>query len=109
MTLPRAYWRWSAEVQLARLPATMAPLAFTLLATAITGSYRLGGVLMAVFVVAELLGAVPAGRLLDRSGTARGLTLLDSPSARSPRRPGRDCPDRSCSCWARCPAPSRAG
>lgn len=76
MTLPRAYWRWSAGVQLARLPATMAPLAFTLLATAITGSYRLGGVLMAVFVVAELLGAVPAGRLLDRIGPARGLTLL---------------------------------
>lgn len=76
MTLPRAYWRWSAGVQLARLPATMAPLAFTVLTTAITGSYRLGGVMMALFVVAELLGAVPAGRLLDRIGPARGLMLL---------------------------------
>lgn len=76
MTFPRAYWRWSAGAQLARLPATMAPLAFTLLATGITGSYRLGGVLMAVFVAAELAGAVPAGRLLDRIGAARGLVVL---------------------------------
>ncbi|SFP76412.1 hypothetical protein SAMN05421810_103341 [Amycolatopsis arida] len=70
------YWRWSAGVQSARLPSAMAPLAFTLLATALTGSYRLGGVLMAVFVVAEIAGAVPAGRLLDRIGSARGLVLL---------------------------------
>ncbi|WP_235022544.1 MFS transporter [Amycolatopsis alkalitolerans] len=76
MTLPRTYWRWSAGVQLARLPATMAPLAFTLLATAVTGSYRLGGVMMALFVAAELLGAVPAGRLLDRIGPARGLLVI---------------------------------
>ncbi|WP_410637420.1 MFS transporter [Amycolatopsis sp. lyj-346] len=72
----RAYWRWSAGVQLARLPATMAPLAFTLLTTATTGSYRLGGVLMSVFVVAEMAGAVPVGRLLDRVGPARGLPAL---------------------------------
>ncbi|NBH11904.1 MFS transporter, partial [Amycolatopsis sp. SID8362] len=72
----RAYWRWSAGVQFARLPATMAPLAFTLLTTATTGSYRLGGVLMSVFVVAEMAGAVPVGRLLDRVGPARGLTAL---------------------------------
>ncbi|GAA5163497.1 hypothetical protein GCM10023214_31660 [Amycolatopsis dongchuanensis] len=39
-------------MQLARLPSAMAPLAFTLLATALTG------------------------RLLDRIGPARGLTLL---------------------------------
>jgi MFS family permease len=72
----REYWRWSAGVQLARLPSTMAPLAFTLLTTAITGSYRLGCVMMAVFVVAELAGAIPAGRLLDRIGPAKGLTML---------------------------------
>ncbi len=72
----RAYWRWSAGVQFARLPATMAPLAFTLLTTATTGSYRLGGVLMSVFVVAEMAGAVPVGRLLDRVGPARGLPAL---------------------------------
>jgi hypothetical protein len=72
----RAYWRWSAGVQLARLPATMAPLAFTLLTTATTGSYRLGGVLMSVYVVAEVAGAVPVGRLLDRVGVTRGLPAL---------------------------------
>ncbi|WIX83870.1 MFS transporter [Amycolatopsis carbonis] len=54
----------------------MAPLAFTTVAAAVTGSYRLGGVLMAVYVVAEMAGAVPVGRLLDRVGTARGLRVL---------------------------------
>ncbi|MEU3627150.1 MFS transporter [Amycolatopsis coloradensis] len=75
MTLLRnsGYWRWSVGVQLNRLPATMAPLAFTVLTTATTGSYRLGGVMMAVFVGAEMVGAVPTGRLLDRVGPARGL------------------------------------
>jgi hypothetical protein len=72
----RAYWRWSAGVQFARLPATMAPLAFTLLTTATTGSYRLGGVLMSVFVAAEMVCAVPVGRLLDRVGPSRGLPAL---------------------------------
>ncbi|WUV58322.1 MFS transporter [Amycolatopsis sp. NBC_01480] len=71
----RAYWRWSAGVQLARLPGAMAPLAFTGLATSITGSYRLGGVMMAVYVVAETAGALPVGRLLDRIGPARGLRI----------------------------------
>lgn len=72
----RAYWRWSAGVQLARLPATMAPLAFTVLTTATTGSYRLGGVMMAVYVIAEMAGAVPVGRVLDRIGPARALPVL---------------------------------
>ncbi|MEU5266482.1 MFS transporter [Amycolatopsis sp. NPDC021455] len=72
----RAYWRWSAGVQFARLPAFMAPLAFTLLTTATTGSYRLGGVLMSVYVAAEMVCAVPVGRLLDRVGPARGLPVL---------------------------------
>jgi hypothetical protein len=72
----RAYWRWSAGVQLARLPATMAPLAFTLLTTATTGSYRLGGVLMSIYIVGEMAGAVPVARLLDRAGLSRGLTVL---------------------------------
>ncbi|MGW4061113.1 MFS transporter [Amycolatopsis sp. NPDC004747] len=72
----RAYWRWSAGVQAARLPGTMAPLAFTLLTTATTGSYRLGGVLMSVYVATEMVCAVPVGRLLDRVGPARGLTAL---------------------------------
>ncbi|SFW56731.1 MFS transporter [Amycolatopsis australiensis] len=72
----RAYWRWSAGVQFARLPSTMAPLAFTLRTTAMTGSYRLGGVLMSVLVAAEMVCAVPVGRLLDRVGPARGLPVL---------------------------------
>ncbi|WP_116200580.1 MFS transporter [Amycolatopsis circi] len=72
----RAYWRWSAGVQFARLPTTMAPLAFTLLTTAASGSYRLGGVLMSVYVGAEMAGAVPLARWLDRVGAARGLTAL---------------------------------
>lgn len=72
----RGYWRWSAGMQLARLPSAMAPLAFTVLTTAVTGSYRLGGAMMAVFVLAELAVAVPAGRLLDRIGPARGLVLM---------------------------------
>ncbi|AUI62378.1 MFS transporter [Amycolatopsis sp. BJA-103] len=78
MTLLRnsGYWRWSAGVQLNRLPATMAPLAFTVLTTATTGSYRLGGIMMAVFVAAEMAGAVPTGRLLDRVGPARGLVVM---------------------------------
>jgi MFS family permease len=54
----------------------MAPLAFTVLTTAITGSYRLGGLMMSVYVIAELAGAVPAGRLIDRIGPAKGLVLL---------------------------------
>ncbi|GAB3702417.1 MFS transporter [Amycolatopsis oliviviridis] len=54
----------------------MAPLAFTVLTTATTGSYRLGGIMMAVFVAAEMVGAVPTGRLLDRVGPARGLVVL---------------------------------
>jgi len=72
----RAYWRWSTGVQLARLPAAMAPLAFTVLTTATTGSYRLGGIMMSVYVVAELVFAVPSGRLLDRIGSAKGLVLM---------------------------------
>jgi MFS family permease len=70
------YWRWSAGVQLGRLPSAMAPLAFTVLTTATTGSYRLGGIMMSVYVVAELVCAVPSGRLLDRIGPSKGLVLL---------------------------------
>ncbi|WP_210769519.1 MFS transporter [Qaidamihabitans albus] len=70
------YPRWSVAAQFGRLPSAVAPLAFTILTTATTGSYRLGGVMMAVFVAAELLGAVPAGRFLDRAGPRRGMVLL---------------------------------
>lgn len=54
----------------------MAPLAFALLATEMTGSYRLGGVMMAVFIGAEIVAARFVGRLLDRIGVARGLRTL---------------------------------
>ncbi|MDT0342280.1 MFS transporter [Streptomyces litchfieldiae] len=72
----RAYLHWSAGAQAGRLPAAMAPLAFTTLTVTTTGSYRLGALMMSVFVVAQTLGAVPTGRLLDRLGAARGVTLL---------------------------------
>ena len=72
----RAYWHWSAGAQCGRLPQAMAPLAFTTLTLATTGSYRLGAVMMSVFVVAQTLGAVPAGRLLDRVGAGRGVVAL---------------------------------
>ncbi|ROS41278.1 MFS transporter [Amycolatopsis thermoflava] len=72
----RAYWRWSVGAQLYRLPIAMGPLAFTSVAAVVTGSYRLGGVMVAVLVGAEIVGAVPCGRLLDRIGVPRGLVLL---------------------------------
>jgi MFS family permease len=70
------YWRWSLGTQLLRLPSMMAPLAFAVLATQVTGSYRLGGLMMAVFVGAEITTAGMVGRLLDRTGVARGLRVL---------------------------------
>lgn len=70
------YWRWSLGTQLLRLPAMMAPLAFAVLTTQVTGSYRLGGLMMAVFVGAEILTAGLGGRMLDRFGVARGLRVL---------------------------------
>jgi MFS family permease len=76
MGMDRPYWRWSAGVQLMRLPSMMAPLAYAVLATQVTGSYRLGGLMMAVFVVAELVAARWVGRLLDRIGVAQGLRVL---------------------------------
>jgi MFS family permease len=54
----------------------MAPLAFAVLATEVTGSYRLGGLMMAVFVGAELVAAGPVGRVLDQVGVTRGLRIL---------------------------------
>lgn len=70
------YWRWSLGAQLARLPGAMAPLAYTLLAIATTGSYRLGGLMMAAFVMATIVGAIPCARLVDAVGPTRGLRLL---------------------------------
>lgn len=72
----RAYWRWSAAAQAGRLPGAMAPLAFTVLMSATAGSFRLGAAMMTAFVVGELVAAVPAGRLLDAVGPARGVRVL---------------------------------
>lgn len=66
LALP-AYRRWSITTQLVRLPVSMSPLAFLLLATAATGNYRLGGVMIAVATAAEVALAAPAGRFLDRT------------------------------------------
>lgn len=70
------YWRWSAGTQLARLPDAMAPLAFTTAAAVVTGSAAAGGVMVTALVVAEVGCSVPAGRLLDRIGVARGARIL---------------------------------
>ncbi|KAA2252401.1 MFS transporter [Solihabitans fulvus] len=70
------FWRWSAAAQLARLPSAMAPLALTAAAESVLGSASFGGVLVATWVVAEVVCSVPAGRLLDRVGVARGARIL---------------------------------
>jgi MFS family permease len=72
----RSYWGWSLAAFAFRLPALMAPLAFTLLTTVVMGSYRLGAMMMAAYVVGELVCAVPAGRLLDTIGPGRGTRTL---------------------------------
>lgn len=72
----RGYWAWSIAVLAFRLPATMAPLAFTVMSTAMVGSYQFGALMMTSYVVGELAGAVPTGRLLDVIGPARGLRVL---------------------------------
>lgn len=69
----RDYRRWLVVAQLAHLPLAMRPLAFLLLATAATGNYRLGGVMVAAAVVAEVLFASPGGRLVDRRSDPRRL------------------------------------
>ncbi|WP_326702815.1 MFS transporter [Streptomyces cyaneofuscatus] len=72
----RGYWRWSASAQLTRLPIAMAPLAFTSLSVALAGTYELGAAIVATIVVAEVVCAVPVGRLLDRFGPVLTLRVL---------------------------------
>lgn len=72
----RGYWRWSAGTQMARLPDAMAPLAFTAAAEVVSGSARAGGAMVAALVVAEVVCAVPVGRLLDRISVTRGARIL---------------------------------
>jgi len=68
----RGYWRWSAAAQLARLPPLMAPLAFVLFGTYAAHSRAIGGLMVTVYVISEVLFAPFAGRLLDRIGPAHG-------------------------------------
>jgi len=63
-----AYRRWSATTQLVRLPLVMTPLAFLLLATAATGNYRLGGVMITAATVAEVVAASVVLGLLALAG-----------------------------------------
>lgn len=70
------YWRWAAGVQLAGLPQAMVPLAYTTAASALTGSAATGALLVAAEAVAEVLCAVPNGRMLDRLGVSRGARFL---------------------------------
>lgn len=72
----RDYWRWSAAVQLMRLPTIMTPLAFVLLSTYITGAPSVGGLMVTVYVICITFFAMPAGRLLDRIGPVGGVPLL---------------------------------
>ncbi|BBH67848.1 MFS transporter [Actinoplanes sp. OR16] len=54
----------------------MAPLAFTALTTATSGSYATGAAIVATIVIAEVVCAVPMGRLFDRTGIVRGLRAM---------------------------------
>jgi len=71
-----AYRRWSLTAQVSRLPLSGTPLAFILLATAATGNYRLGGVMVAAAAAAEVLFAAPVGRRLDRIDTVAAIVRL---------------------------------
>ncbi|WUI04029.1 hypothetical protein OHR68_20275 [Spirillospora sp. NBC_00431] len=72
----RACLQWYAGAQLTRLPIAMAPLAFTALTAAVTGSYTTGAAMVSAIMIAEVVCAVPVGRLLDRFGIARPLRVL---------------------------------
>ncbi len=64
----RAYWRWSAAVQLLRLPNLMNAFAFVLVSINVTGSPALGGLLVAVSTITTQVAAPFSGRVVDRLG-----------------------------------------
>jgi MFS family permease len=72
----RGYLRWSACAQLTRLPIAMASLALTALTAARYGSYGIGAAMVSIIVLAEVVFAVPVGRLFDRFGVSAGLRVL---------------------------------
>ncbi len=60
----------------ARLPISMVSLGITLLVQGVTGSFGLAGAVTAVFVTTQALFAVVQGRLVDRVGQGRVLTVV---------------------------------
>ena len=66
---------FSSSALLARLPTSMVGLGLVLLVQHQTGSYGLAGAVSAVYVLAQACFAVLHGRLLDRLGQARVLTV----------------------------------
>jgi MFS family permease len=72
----RGYWKWSAAVQLLRLPPIMASLAFVLVSNYVTGSAALGGLLVTVYICCVTFFAAPMGRFIDRRGLQHRVPLL---------------------------------
>ncbi len=64
---------FSAAALVARLPISMLGLGFVLLVSEETGSYAKAGVISAVAVIANAVGAPLQGRLTDRFGQHRVL------------------------------------
>lgn len=56
---------WAVSTMGARLPIAMAPLAFVLMGVTTTGSYVVGGLLVAAHTVGEIAGSPLMGRLMD--------------------------------------------
>ena len=105
----------------ARLPISMAGLGIVLLVSARTGSYGTAGAVSAAYMVANAVLAVLQGRLVDRLGQARVLTvaaglfgaamaLLVWSVRRAGRRPpptrSRRSPAARCRRWARACGPA---
>lgn len=66
---------FSAAGLVGRLPISMMALGFVLLVAERTGSYSLAGSVAAAYVVAEAVCSIPQGRLIDRFGQARFLSI----------------------------------
>lgn len=68
--------RFSLTGLLARLPISMQGLGLVILTEAETGSYGVAGAVSAVAVIANAVLAIVQGRLIDRLGQARVLTVV---------------------------------
>lgn len=67
--------RFSSAALLGRLQISMVGLGIVLLVSARTGSYGLAGILSAAYVIADAALAIVKGRLVDRLGQARVLSV----------------------------------